>query len=92
MKAPNVPVICTCGYDGKLTSPLCPLHGEHGLTARIERLEAINRDLLAALEKIRITARKRVGGGNDFDSNHQLLRQIQRLSFGAIERAKGGSS
>ncbi|KKM65190.1 hypothetical protein LCGC14_1493890, partial [marine sediment metagenome] len=50
MKAPNVPVICTCGYDGKLTSPLCPLHGEHGLTARIERLEAINRDLLAALE------------------------------------------
>lgn len=39
MCAPNVPVICTCGYDGQLTSPLCPLHGERGLTAQVERLQ-----------------------------------------------------
>ena len=51
MNTPTVPVICTCGYDGKLTSPLCPLHGERGLTAQVERLETVNADLLRALER-----------------------------------------
>ncbi len=38
MCTPKVPIICTCGYDGKLTSPLCPLHGERELTAQVEQL------------------------------------------------------
>ena len=50
MEQPRIAVICSCGYDGKLTSPLCPLHGEHGLSAQVKRLRAVNAKLLEALE------------------------------------------
>ena len=43
--------------------------------ARAERREK-------ELEGIRLVAQQRVGGG-DFDTNHQLLRQIQRRAFDA---------
>ena len=52
MNAPRVPVICSCGYDGKLTSPLCPLHGERGLSAQVDRLRAVNAKLLEALREV----------------------------------------
>jgi chromosome segregation ATPase len=41
-----------------------------------------------ALKEIRLSARQRAGGG-DFDTNHQLLRQIQRRAHAALAAPLG---
>ena len=95
MEQPTVPVICSCGYDGKLTSPLCPLHGEHGLSAQVDRLRAVNAQLLEALEKlvgcIDTSAKDSLEGlgGNVAAGCHVIANTYQMVEArAAIEEAK----
>lgn len=93
MEAPRVPVICSCGYDGKLTSPLCPLHGEHGLSAvnakLLEALEGLREDLQSRLDASMEGATVADGLVDGKDANRSWLSWLSDVmrTHGDIARA-----
>ena len=68
--------------NARLQAALDETHGRGFLERERDGYKALAERREKELEGIRLVAQQRVGGG-DFDTNHQLLRQIQRRAFDA---------